>query len=410
MKTVLKLSLIFSFLILSYATAFAQDTCGEIVPFASEPRVENDSCCVTYEMDLSLGVNWILHPGNGLPQSETVTSANNNGSNIVEYCYETTQGVIYPNISYYDENWKDVCSSFYPITLDCVTCGLASDIVVDGCCVSFEVHRVHKTKITFYKPDGSFNGAQLMFPLTDGSTTLIEQCRDEPGVYSFKIECFNEDDDVISSSTHEFTIGDDCKEEEPKCGFDSGIEVDGCCVTFSVHTGYTSFVQLFYTDNDPTTSDTPANIKPVSPNNPNPTEEITFCPPSVPYDFYILISCYEDGELVFTHQSHVFHIGECDEMGGPRSDIAGNEALVNGDATINVFPNPASDLLTINTPNQAIQDIQLFDISNRLLLNRRLNEDNSYNLDLSPIQVSGVYYLRVRTNEGFYNKKVVIQK
>ncbi len=116
MKKILNFYLLIAFLMLSYTTA--QGTCGEIVPFASEPVV--DGCNVTYEMDLSIGVNWILYPGNGLPQSASVSSATN-GSNVYTHTYQNAQGVIYPNIRYFDANWNFICSSFYPVTINCGT-------------------------------------------------------------------------------------------------------------------------------------------------------------------------------------------------------------------------------------------------------------------------------------------------
>ncbi len=116
MNKTLNRNLLLALLMLSCSVVFSQGTCGERVPFASEPTV--DGCIVTFEMDLSIGVNWVLYPGNGLPQSESVSSFSC-GCSVYSFTYSDAQGVIYPNISYYDANWNLICSSFYPITIDC---------------------------------------------------------------------------------------------------------------------------------------------------------------------------------------------------------------------------------------------------------------------------------------------------
>ncbi|MEM1319218.1 MAG: T9SS type A sorting domain-containing protein [Bacteroidota bacterium] len=303
MKNVLKISLTVLLFLFSYTLSFSQGgTCGQIVPFASEPRV--DDCCVTFEMDLSIGVNWILYPGNGLPQTESITSFDSS-TNIVTYCYDPViQGTVYPNITYLDEFGKSICSSWYPIILDCTGCGLASDIVVDGCCIFFDVYSEFRTVVTYINPNGNSGSIIQADPVN--SPYSFKQCETEPGTYTLTIECFDEDDVSVGFETHTYTIGTDC-----------------------------------------------------------------------------------DGTR-------------------PRNQNAAIEELSKGALT--VFPNPATDRLTINAPNQVIENVMLFDMSNRLLLNQRVSKDDIHMLDLNDIQASGVYYLHIITDERSYNEKIVVQR
>jgi len=304
MKNILKLNLFFLLLL---SSSIAWGTCGQIVPFASEPVVEG--CCVTYEMDLSLGVNWILYPGNNLPQSASVSSHSNGGSNVYQHCYVSASGTIYPNISYYDANWNFVCSSVYPVALECTfgppLCGVSgSQIDVDGCHVQFSVwSRDYRTEIAFYDANGTLVKTVQVPQSSNPPTTVVDEYFTPPGDYSIRLICYDAQGNQIAVSVHTFTVG--------------------------------------------------------------------VCHPPRPRS----------------------------------SDL--DETKLTG---VKVYPNPASDLLVIGMEGRVIQNIQLFDVNNRLLLDRRSNEGDKYNLDLSPVQSSGIYYLRIMADDKFYNQKVVIQK
>ncbi len=90
-------------------------------------------------------------------------------------------------------------------------------------------------------------------------------------------------------------------------------------------------------------------------------------------------------------------------------DISGNKAFsatvyvnLNSDGTIKleVYPNPASKLITINTENSTsfTHTLQVFDMAGRLFKNNSFN-GNSIKLDVSNLQ-SGNYIIRITTSEG----------
>lgn len=74
------------------------------------------------------------------------------------------------------------------------------------------------------------------------------------------------------------------------------------------------------------------------------------------------------------------------------------------DASIRVFPNPASDLVTIKAAS-AIQSVQLFDIQGRLL-EVKMAQAADAKLNLSE-RTSGIYFVKVLTEKGAAVQKVV---
>lgn len=69
---------------------------------------------------------------------------------------------------------------------------------------------------------------------------------------------------------------------------------------------------------------------------------------------------------------------------------------------INIYPNPTTNLLTIELPSKIIDfDVFVFDINGRLVLEGKSNQLLTKNLS------KGVYLLQVRTNQKYYNKVFV---
>src|SRR5690554_156437 len=73
----------------------------------------------------------------------------------------------------------------------------------------------------------------------------------------------------------------------------------------------------------------------------------------------------------------------------------------------NVFPNPASNVVTItNNENISVEQIQVFDISGKTVKTQQFNNENQVQLNIEEL-ASGTYMLHIQTNEGMAVKKIV---
>lgn len=74
---------------------------------------------------------------------------------------------------------------------------------------------------------------------------------------------------------------------------------------------------------------------------------------------------------------------------------------------VKVYPNPASNEITIDTKTDAIEYVKLFDMNGKLVL----DYGNSYNhlvkIDISNF-TEGTYVLKVKTDNGLLTKKVIV--
>ncbi|MGO3183916.1 MAG: T9SS type A sorting domain-containing protein [Aequorivita sp.] len=73
-----------------------------------------------------------------------------------------------------------------------------------------------------------------------------------------------------------------------------------------------------------------------------------------------------------------------------------------------IYPNPASDLITISGNNTIINNINVLDTTGKLVLKETNLNRKETNLDVSQLQ-SGVYYIRLLTPKGIATKKLVVQ-
>ena len=74
--------------------------------------------------------------------------------------------------------------------------------------------------------------------------------------------------------------------------------------------------------------------------------------------------------------------------------------------TIKVFPNPASDFITVYA-NEKISEISLFTLTGQMVLNQK-QEDETYQINVSVLQ-QGTYFLQVKTEKNeLISTKVVI--
>ena len=71
------------------------------------------------------------------------------------------------------------------------------------------------------------------------------------------------------------------------------------------------------------------------------------------------------------------------------------------------FPNPANDVLFIKNKKEEAW-VQLIDVNGKILLETNLTEgDNQVNIASVP---TGMYFLKLRMEDSFFTKKVLIQK
>ena len=87
-----------------------------------------------------------------------------------------------------------------------------------------------------------------------------------------------------------------------------------------------------------------------------------------------------------------YTIGSCIVTGINDLPSASNSEFVE------VFPNPAKDVLNIKSALQSIQNIRIFDINSKLILNK-IHNDKFLNLNTTEMP-SGTYFIEMETADG----------
>src|SRR5690554_3690273 len=73
----------------------------------------------------------------------------------------------------------------------------------------------------------------------------------------------------------------------------------------------------------------------------------------------------------------------------------------------NIFPNPATDLVTItNSENIGIKEIAVYDVNSKIVKSQKFKRENKAKLDIEELN-SGTYFLHIITDEGTGIKKLV---
>jgi len=90
-----------------------------------------------------------------------------------------------------------------------------------------------------------------------------------------------------------------------------------------------------------------------------------------------------------------------------KSNISSNVGLEvqNTDNVLLIAPNPTSSSVTIKS-KELIKEIEVFDVSGRLIHTYNSLNNREYNINLSN-NVTGIYFLRISTNQQTFVKKVV---
>ncbi|AXG73183.1 T9SS C-terminal target domain-containing protein [Flavobacterium arcticum] len=111
------------------------------------------------------------------------------------------------------------------------------------------------------------------------------------------------------------------------------------------------------------------------------------------------------GESVMNDASIVFDFNEAIETNDAITTFEATAAAQNfTNATVSLYPNPATDVVTI-TANSAIKAIAVYDIQGRLLSNVEMNSSTtSFSLSANP---SGVYFAKITTANGTTTEKII---
>jgi hypothetical protein len=72
---------------------------------------------------------------------------------------------------------------------------------------------------------------------------------------------------------------------------------------------------------------------------------------------------------------------------------------------IQVFPNPSNGSVYVRTEQQPVSDMQVFDMSGRMLFHKSVGE-KEFSFDLSGYK-AGIYILRLVTSEGVETSKII---
>ncbi len=127
------------------------------------------------------------------------------------------------------------------------------------------------------------------------------------------------------------------------------------------------------------------------------------------YVDYYNISHALDSPIPNTCQMYMFPIfAETDTTLGDGTYPDTNVCLydVNVDRYSNVYPNPANDIVTVQSSFK-IREIEIHNSLGQVVL-RKEGSQNIETLDVSILE-SGVYVVRIKTQRGFANKKLIIK-
>jgi PKD repeat protein len=96
--------------------------------------------------------------------------------------------------------------------------------------------------------------------------------------------------------------------------------------------------------------------------------------------------------------------GYCEHIGSIEiySSVAVNNTLAE---LINIYPNPANDVLNIISTDSNIQQIRLFDLNSKLLLSEKIT-NSSVELNISHLK-AGVYILNITGEDFTVNRKII---
>jgi hypothetical protein len=90
------------------------------------------------------------------------------------------------------------------------------------------------------------------------------------------------------------------------------------------------------------------------------------------------------------------------------AEVLGVTKIQGPDEAINVYPNPAKDVVYINSDVKDA-NVSIIDMSGKEVYTGKLANTGNHSISLSTLS-SGLYMVRVITADKVYNAKVVVQK
>jgi|GEM_PF-3171688 len=78
------------------------------------------------------------------------------------------------------------------------------------------------------------------------------------------------------------------------------------------------------------------------------------------------------------------------------------------DSQISLYPNPVSEVLTINSTETSLESVELMDIQGRVLMKHNLNRETIFNWKLDTLP-EGIYMIRIQTPDGILTKRILRQ-
>jgi len=88
------------------------------------------------------------------------------------------------------------------------------------------------------------------------------------------------------------------------------------------------------------------------------------------------------------------------------SNSSGENTIFNMKGIIKFSPNPVKDILEIYSVNNQSYNIEIFDLTGKILVQRRLNKYCRLNINFSKFK-AGIYFLRYKNEYGYNTNKII---
>jgi hypothetical protein len=91
-------------------------------------------------------------------------------------------------------------------------------------------------------------------------------------------------------------------------------------------------------------------------------------------------------------------------------DVRGATGInTQADVRFRIYPNPADDQLFIES-SELVQkfNLEIYNLTGQLVMNRTFQSTSYVDLDISGL-TNGIYVLKVTTDKGIYNSRVIVQ-
>jgi hypothetical protein len=108
----------------------------------------------------------------------------------------------------------------------------------------------------------------------------------------------------------------------------------------------------------------------------------------------------------------VFHTDEsANQLGVVVDDFVIEGTLSNQDfelQNVSIFPNPSEGIFSISTGNKAIDQIEVYDVTGKIIFNTKsvTNSTFEYSLDLSAVS-SGIYFVKISADNQNAVKRII---